>query len=80
MRKELKKVDEYKENMYFEAVQDILTKVNDPKTKGSTKVCLVLFFPKCLPSNFHCVLSLTAFCLLTNLALYMQTVMYHQNY
>lgn len=38
MRKEMKKVDEYKENMYFEAVQDILTKVKDPKTKGSTKV------------------------------------------
>ena len=38
MRKELRKVDEYKENMYFEAVQDILTKINDPKTKGSAKV------------------------------------------
>lgn len=38
MRKEMKKVDEYKENMYFEAVQDILSKVKDPKTKGSTKV------------------------------------------
>lgn len=38
MRKELKKVDEYKENMYFEAVQDILSKINDPKTKGSAKV------------------------------------------
>lgn len=40
MRKELKKVDEYKENMYFEAVQDILSKINDPKTKGSAKVFL----------------------------------------
>jgi hypothetical protein len=38
MRKELKKVDEYKENMYFEAVQDIMSKINDPKTKGSAKV------------------------------------------
>ena len=49
MRKELKKVDEYKENMYFEAVQDILTKVNDPKTKGSTKVRLSPCLPKYLP-------------------------------
>lgn len=47
MRKELRKVDEYKENMYFEAVQDILTKINDPKTKGSAKVtfiCIYIFF------------------------------------
>ena len=43
MRKELRKVDEYKENMYFEAVQDILTKINDPKTKGSAKVTFLFF-------------------------------------
>ena len=44
MRKEMKKVDEYKENMYFEAVQDILSKVKDPKTKGSTKVNSLFLF------------------------------------
>ena len=45
MRKELKKVDEYKENMYFEAVQDILSKISDTKTKGSAKVLTFLLFP-----------------------------------
>ena len=40
----MKKVDEYKENMYFEAVQDILSKVKDPKTKGSTKVNSLFLF------------------------------------
>lgn len=33
LKGELKKIDEYKENMYFEAVQEVLTKINDPKTK-----------------------------------------------
>jgi hypothetical protein len=33
LKGELKKIDEYKENMYFEAVQDVLTKISDPKTK-----------------------------------------------
>lgn len=40
MRGELQKITEYKENMYFEAVQDILNKLADPKTKGSTKANL----------------------------------------
>ena len=50
MRKELRKVDEYKENMYFEAVQDILTKINDPKTKGSAKVTFIYIY-----IFFYCV-------------------------
>ena len=33
LKGELKKIDEYKENMYFEAVQDVLKKISDPKTK-----------------------------------------------
>lgn len=37
---ELNKVKEYKENMYFEAVQEVLTKLEDPKLKGSTKANL----------------------------------------
>ena len=39
-KKELNKVQEYKENMYFEAVQDILKKLADPKLKGSAKANL----------------------------------------
>ena len=39
-KKELKKMDEYKENMYFEAVQDILKKINDPKTKVHALPCV----------------------------------------
>lgn len=38
--KEVVKVQEYKENMYFEAVQDILTKLEDTKIKSSTKAYL----------------------------------------
>jgi len=40
MKKEVKRVREYKENMYFEAVEEILGKLADPKTKGSTKASL----------------------------------------
>ena len=40
MEKELIKITEYKENMYFEAVQDVLSKLANPKTKGSTKANL----------------------------------------
>eukprot|EP00607_Mallomonas_marina_P008762 CAMPEP_0182419036 /NCGR_PEP_ID=MMETSP1167-20130531/3426_1 /TAXON_ID=2988 /ORGANISM="Mallomonas Sp, Strain CCMP3275" /LENGTH=365 /DNA_ID=CAMNT_0024593611 /DNA_START=43 /DNA_END=1140 /DNA_ORIENTATION=+ len=36
-KKELGRVQEYKENMYFEAVQDILKKLNEPKLRGSTR-------------------------------------------
>eukprot|EP01035_Chromulina_nebulosa_P017802 gene17802-23410_t len=38
--KELKRVQEYKENMYFDAVQEIINKLADSKTKGSTKARL----------------------------------------
>ena len=34
------KVKEYKESMYFDAVKELLTKIGDPKTKGSTKASL----------------------------------------
>jgi hypothetical protein len=37
MSRELIKVKEYKEKMYFEAVQEILDKLADPKMKGSAK-------------------------------------------
>ncbi len=40
MEKELIKITEYKENMYFEAVQDVISKLANPKTKGSTKANL----------------------------------------
>jgi hypothetical protein len=40
MKRELNKVVEYKENMYFEAVQEILEKLADPKLKGSQKASL----------------------------------------
>ena len=40
MEKELIKITEYKENMYFEAVQDVMSKLANPKTKGSTKANL----------------------------------------
>ena len=39
-KSELNKVQEYKENMYFEAVEDILRKLADPKLKGSAKANL----------------------------------------
>ena len=39
-KSELNKVQEYKENMYFEAVQDIMKKLADPKLKGSAKANL----------------------------------------
>lgn len=38
--RELEKIKEYKENMYFEAVETILEKLADPKLKGSTKANL----------------------------------------
>jgi hypothetical protein len=59
MRKELKKVDEYKENMYFEAVQDILSKINDPKTKGSAKV---FYGPVVFKETFGSTVSLSTKC------------------
>lgn len=37
MSREVIKVKEYKEKMYFEAVQEILDKLADPKMKGSAK-------------------------------------------
>jgi len=40
MAREVEKVREYKENMYFEAVQSVLEKLADPKLKGSTKANL----------------------------------------
>ena len=40
LKKEVKRVREYKENMYFEAVEEILGKLADPKAKGSTKASL----------------------------------------
>ena len=40
LQKELRKVQEYKEQMYFDAVQEILTKLADSKLKGSTKARL----------------------------------------
>lgn len=40
MTKELDKIKEYKENMYFEAVQTVLEKLADTKLKGSTKANL----------------------------------------
>ncbi len=40
MKRELSKVIEYKENMYFEAVQEIMEKLADPKLKGSQKANL----------------------------------------
>jgi hypothetical protein len=36
MKKEVKRVREYKEKMYFEAVEEILNKLADPKTKVSS--------------------------------------------
>jgi hypothetical protein len=40
MKRELNRVVEYKENMYFEAVEEILGKLADPKLKGSQKASL----------------------------------------
>ena len=40
MTAEVSKIREYKENMYFEAVQGILERLADPKLKGSTKANL----------------------------------------
>jgi len=40
LTRELDKVKEYKENMYFEAVQGLLEKLADPKLKGSVKANL----------------------------------------
>jgi len=40
LARELDKVKEYKENMYFEAVQGLLEKLADPKLKGSVKANL----------------------------------------
>ena len=40
LKRELNRVTEYKENMYFEAVQDILEKLAEPKLKGSQKASL----------------------------------------
>jgi len=40
MVQEVEKIREYKENMYFEAVQLALEKLADPKLKGSTKANL----------------------------------------
>lgn len=40
LKRELNRVTEYKENMYFEAVQDILEKLGEPKLKGSQKASL----------------------------------------
>jgi hypothetical protein len=41
MVKELNRVTEYKENMYFDAVEEILEKLKEPKLKGSTKASLM---------------------------------------
>jgi hypothetical protein len=40
LKRELGRVTEYKENMYFEAVQEIVQKLTDPKLKGSRKASL----------------------------------------
>ena len=40
LKMELNRVTEYKENMYFEAVQEILEKLAEPKLKGSQKANL----------------------------------------
>ena len=37
LTRELVKVTEYKEKMYFEAVEEVLGKLADPKIKGSAK-------------------------------------------
>lgn len=40
MRREVIREKEYRENMYFEAVETILEKLNDPKLKGAAKANL----------------------------------------
>lgn len=40
MKKEVGRETEYRENMYFEAVEKILSKLEDPKLKGSVKATL----------------------------------------
>eukprot|EP01035_Chromulina_nebulosa_P034317 gene34317-46034_t len=40
MRKEVLREQEYKENMYFEAVEQIIAKLTDPKLKGSVRADL----------------------------------------
>jgi hypothetical protein len=42
MKKEIKRVREYKEKMYFEAVEEILGKLADPKTKVILSIVTVL--------------------------------------
>ena len=40
-QKEVKRINEYKENMYFEAVAEIQEKLAEPNIKGSTKASLL---------------------------------------
>jgi hypothetical protein len=40
-KKEVKRVNEYKENMYFEAVEEVLAKLAEPSLKGSSKSSLL---------------------------------------
>lgn len=40
-QKEVKRINEYKENMYFEAVAEIQEKLAEPNIKGSTKASLM---------------------------------------
>ena len=39
-KKEVQRINEYKENMYFDAVADVIQKLADPSLKGSTKASL----------------------------------------